>query len=92
MPIHLSLATADAVDRDFQRRMMHEIMSVLREISENPQYRAASDAEHERWTLHPTPQEQAAKQRNQATLERFMRAREARRAEAAAASNSTSDV
>ena len=84
VPLHLGLATADAVDRDFQRRMMHELMSVLREIAENPQYRAAADAEHERRRLHPTPEEKAAQERNRAIVERWRRAREERRARVSA--------
>ena len=84
VPLNLGLATADAVDRDFQRRLMHEIMSVLREIAENPQYRAAADAEHERWRLNPTPEEKAAQERNQAVVERWRRARAERLAREAA--------
>ena len=75
VPLHLGLATVDAVDRDFQRRLMHEIMGVLREISENPQFRAAADAEHERWRMNPTPEEKAAQERSQAVVERWRRAR-----------------
>ena len=84
VPLHLGLATADAVDRDFQRRLMHQIMTVLREIAENPQFRAAADAEHERRRLNPTPEETAAQERNRATVERWRRAREERRAREAA--------
>ena len=80
VPIHASLATADAINRDFQRRLMHEIMDVLREIAENPEFRAADDAEHERWSLNPTPEELAAQERGRAVVERWRRAREERRA------------
>ena len=75
VPLHLGLATADAVDRDFQRKLMHELMGVLREIAENPQFRAAADAEHERWRVNPTPEEKAAQERSQAIVERWRRAR-----------------
>lgn len=80
VPLHLSLATADAVDRNFQRRLMHELMDVLREIEENPEFRAAHEAEQERRRLHPTPEEKAAQERNRAIVERFLKAREERRA------------
>lgn len=75
VPLHLGLSTADAVDCDFQRRLMHEIMSVLREIAENPEFRAAHEAEMERRRLCPTPEELAAQERGRATVERWRRVR-----------------
>lgn len=90
--IHHGFATRALPDPELRRLAMSEIMDVLRQIDGNPQYRAAADAAHEQWLHNPTPAQQAAKERNKATLERFMRAREARLAEAAAASNSASDV
>lgn len=79
VPLHMSLASADSVDRDFQSALVHEIMNVLRDIAENSEFQAAHEAERERRRLHPTPEERAARERGEATVERWRRAREERR-------------
>jgi hypothetical protein len=76
----MSLATADVVNREFQRRLMHEIMDVLRAVEDNPEYRVAHEADMERRRLHPTPEELAVQERSRATVERWRRAQEERRA------------
>lgn len=80
VPLHMSLATADAVNRDFQRRLMYEIMDVLRQIEANTEFQVAHEADMERRRLHPTPEERAARERGRAAVERFLEAREEWRA------------
>ncbi len=69
-------ASADAVARNFHLRLMREIVGILREIGENPESGTADDAEHQRRRLHPSREERAARERNQAKVERCHRARE----------------
>ena len=82
--LHMSLATADAVNREFQRRLMHAIMDVLHEIEDNPQFQIAHEAEMERRRLHPTPEELAAQERGRAVVERWRQARAERLARGSA--------
>ena len=88
IPLHMGLATADSVGRDFHLRLMHEIMDVLHAIERNPEFRVAHEAEMERRRLHPTPDELVAQERGRAAVERFLKAREERRARESADASS----
>ncbi len=53
---HYILATANgSISTDTQAQMMREMMATLRKVEENPQFRAADDAEEARRGTPATP-------------------------------------
>ena len=81
VPLHASIDEGNPISSEFQNDVARELMTVLRLIEANPEFRAAHEADVERRRLHPTSEELAALERGRATVERFRRAREEHRRE-----------
>lgn len=85
VPLHATLTEHGARQPDLPSLAAADLMAVLREIEASPSFRAAHDSEQERRRICPTPEARAARERGEAIVERFRRAREERSARAASA-------
>lgn len=79
VPLHASFAASDDASR---RRLAREVMDVLADIKEDPEFRAAELAEAARRAEAPTPEELAIDERNRQVAARFKETRAKRRGRA----------